>query len=183
MSDQPNADVFIDSQSMNILVNAVASTSFSQPIPERLAAAFADVGPSMAGALLGELVLAAIILSTVEIAIWKEITAFSVVVLVVDAILEQMFFAPVLSIDIQRLELSDLIRQSPGRPMPSTPSDVRDPQRLDDDASGFLFAFLSSCYTVSRARPARTLTFATLIGINVILYASYGVSGLLLLSD
>ena len=49
--------------SMNILVNAVASTPLSQPIPERIASAFYDVGPSMLATLVAELFVAGSIIA------------------------------------------------------------------------------------------------------------------------
>mgnify|MGYP003877695367 CR=1 FL=1 len=103
----------------------------------------------------------------------REWIRFGAVVLVVDYFLELTFFSTVLSIDIQRLELADLLVQNPAAQYQAVASSVS--QSKADAATspnrGTFRQSARSAWNVLRQRPAKTATVAFLWFINVILWA------------
>ncbi|ORY54283.1 sterol-sensing domain of SREBP cleavage-activation-domain-containing protein [Leucosporidium creatinivorum] len=167
---------------MLVLTHAVSLTDIRLPIPQRLATGLSAVGLSSTVTLLAELVGAGALLLVIDVQVIRQLIVFAAVVLVVDFFLEMTFFATILSIDIQRLELADLLTQghkTQHRHLPSTPSDLDDGELLDSEPepsgrSQQLYSVLAASKTVLRDRAARTTTFGFLFLIDALLYSVYG---------
>lgn len=102
----------------------------------------------------------------------REWIRFGAVVLVVDYFLELTFFSTVLSIDIQRLELADLLAQKPSpgyEVLPSTEAGEKGRDKAFAAAS--VGTSVKSAWKVLRDRPAKTSTVAFLWAINLMLWA------------
>ncbi|KAF7978713.1 hypothetical protein HWV62_44993 [Athelia sp. TMB] len=108
--------VFVGAENMFSLVNAVTQTSVTLPVKERIAVGLSHAGTSNTlkvvtyNALLGTL---AIFANRNGAGAITQFCVFAIVVLVAHWFLAHTFFLAVLSIDIQRLELSELLRQDP----------------------------------------------------------------------
>lgn len=97
------------------LVNAVTRTSITLPVKQRIALGLSHAGTSNTlkvvsyNAILGVL---AVIAGNAGAGAITQFCVFAIVVLVAHWFLAHTFFLAVLSIDIQRLELDDLLRQN-----------------------------------------------------------------------
>lgn len=97
------------------LVNAVTQTSVTLPVKERIAVGLSHAGTSNTlkvlsyNIILGTLALFA---SRTGAGAITQFCIFAIVVLIAHWFLAHTFFLAVLSIDIQRLELSELLRQN-----------------------------------------------------------------------
>lgn len=104
--------------------NAVVRTSIDLPVSERIAHGLASVGFSITVSLLAEISAIFCVILIVRtggsdfgggggkaVSMVAELSIFSIVALVVEYFLELTFFLTVLSIDLHRLELADLLRQ------------------------------------------------------------------------
>ncbi|KAI0373258.1 sterol regulatory element binding protein cleavage-activating protein [Pilatotrama ljubarskyi] len=158
--------VFIGVENMGSIVDAVVRTSISLPVKERVAQGLSHAGTSNTlkvvayNAVLG--VIAA--LSTGAI---RQFCAFSIVVLVAHWFLVHTFFVTVVSIDIQRLELDELLRQN----ATLAPTVIPDPRKTAPQPSksklGSLWATLQS---MVRGRPAKNISLFLLLAITATLY-------------
>ncbi|BGP46176.1 hypothetical protein JCM10450v2_002016 [Rhodotorula kratochvilovae] len=161
---------------MILVLRAIASTDVNLPVPQRMSVGLRTVGVEMTVLLAVEELMALGLLCWVEIDVMREWIRFGAVVLVVDYFLELTFFSTVLSIDIQRLELADLLVPAPAaRYEPVTTTAAA--SKTDAAVCAAQFSFgqsASSAWKVLRQRPAKTATVAFLWFINVILWASYG---------
>lgn len=108
----PIVIVFVGAENMFSLVDAVTRTSVTMPVKQRIAVGLSHAGTSNTlkvvsyNAILGVL---AVLAGTGAI---RQFCVFAVVVLVAHWFLAHTFFLAVLSIDIQRLELDELLRQN-----------------------------------------------------------------------
>ncbi|KAI0668466.1 sterol regulatory element binding protein cleavage-activating protein [Trametes maxima] len=158
--------VFIGVENMGSIVDAVVRTSISLPVKERIAQGLSRAGTSNTlkvvsyNSVLG--VIAA--LSTGAI---RQFCAFSIVVLVAHWFLVHTFFVTVVSIDIQRLELDELLRQNANL----TPTVIADPRKATAHPSkskvGSLWASLQG---LVRGRPAKNISLFLLLAITATLY-------------
>lgn len=87
---------------------AVSKTDVSLSVPDRVAEGLSSVGLSTSVTLLVELSVAALLLQLISIEVIRQLVTFTVVALVVDYGMEMTFFATVLAIDLQRLEVGCL---------------------------------------------------------------------------
>ncbi|KAI0781396.1 sterol regulatory element binding protein cleavage-activating protein [Trametes elegans] len=158
--------VFIGVENMFSIVDAVVRTSISLPVKERIAQGLGHAGTSNTlkvvsyNAVLG--IIAA--LSTGAI---RQFCAFSIVVLVAHWFLVHTFFVTVVSIDIQRLELDELLRQNASL----TPTVITDPRKSASQPSkskaGSLWAAVQN---LIRGRPAKNISLVLLLAITATLY-------------
>ncbi|SCZ96670.1 BZ3500_MvSof-1268-A1-R1_Chr4-4g07536 [Microbotryum saponariae] len=168
---------------MLLWTHAVAKTNIRLSVPERIAAALAEEGPAASMVLAYELSICALMRYFINIQVMREIILVIIVVLIVDFFLELTFFATILSIDLQRLELADLLRGtlSSARQQPPTPSEAGDHEVhafASKDAAHaphgmFAKAFARAKRTVLD-RPAAMTTFLLLFLIDFNLYLFYG---------
>lgn len=103
----PFLAIFVGVENATRIIKAVVSTSIDLPVKERIGFGLSSAGPSMTRMLLTELVLLTGC-SLLSVPALEEFCFFASVAIVVDYILHLTFFITILSIDIRRLELSDL---------------------------------------------------------------------------
>ncbi|SCV68948.1 BQ2448_1968 [Microbotryum intermedium] len=168
---------------MLLWTHAVGKTNIRLSVPERIAAALAEEGPAASMVLAYELSICALMRCFINIQVMREIVLVIMVVLIVDFFLELTFFATILSIDLQRLELADLLRGtlSSARRQPPTPSEADDYEVhacLTTDAAHAPNGMLASAFSRARRaildRPAAMTTFLLLFLIDFNLYLFYG---------
>ncbi|GAA6026914.1 hypothetical protein JCM8097_005958 [Rhodosporidiobolus ruineniae] len=162
---------------MILVLRAIAATDMNLPVPQRMSSGLKSVGVEMTILLLVEEFMAVALLSFVEINVMREWIRFGAVVLVVDYFLELTFFSTVLSIDIQRLELADLLAQNTPpsyQPVTSSASTGSSTAATASPSSWSAGSIARSAWKVLRDRPAKTSTVAFLWFINLLLWAFYG---------
>lgn len=101
----PFVIVVVGVENMLTIARAVVSTSISLPVPERVGQGMAKVGPVIGLTVLSDLTLLGIAGYLVPGMI-REFCIFASVVSVIDYFLQSTFFITILSVDIQRLEVS-----------------------------------------------------------------------------
>ncbi|KAF8432427.1 sterol-sensing domain of SREBP cleavage-activation-domain-containing protein [Boletus edulis BED1] len=108
----PIVIIFVGAENMFNLVDAVTKTSVTLPVKERIAEGLSRAGLSNTLKVVGYNCVLGTIARCSTGAI-SQFCTFAVVVLVAHWFLAHTFFLAVLSIDIQRLELEELISQNP----------------------------------------------------------------------
>ncbi|KAI1784226.1 sterol-sensing domain of SREBP cleavage-activation-domain-containing protein [Ganoderma leucocontextum] len=154
--------VFIGVENMYSIVDAVVKTSITLPVKERIAQGLSRAGTSNTlkvvsyNTILGVLA----VLSTGAI---RQFCAFSIVVLVAHWFLVHTFFVTVLSIDIQRLELDELLRQGTSL----APAVIDDPRKTTARQSRTkLGSTWSTVQSLVRGRPAKNISLFLLLAIT-----------------
>ncbi|KAF9168058.1 hypothetical protein DFQ26_001761, partial [Actinomortierella ambigua] len=99
--------IVVGVENINILVHAVVETSMDLPVKERVGRGLATVGVSITMTLLAELCLLIVGAMTTIPAV-QEFCTFAIAAVIMDYLLQMTFFITVISIDIRRLELTDL---------------------------------------------------------------------------
>lgn len=111
----PIVIVFVGAENMFGLVDAVTRTSVTLPVKQRIALGLSRAGTSNTlkvvsyNAILGVL---AVLVGDAGAGAIRQFCVFAIVVLVAHWFLAHTFFLAVLSIDIQRLEMVELLRQN-----------------------------------------------------------------------
>ncbi|SGZ22661.1 BQ5605_C022g09519 [Microbotryum silenes-dioicae] len=168
---------------MLLWTHAVAKTNIRLSVPERIAAALAEEGPAASMVLACELCICALMRYFINIQVMREIILVIIVVLIVDFFLELTFFATILSIDLQRLELADLLRGtlSSARQHSPTPSEGGDHEMhafASKDAAHAPHGMFAKAFARAKRsvldRPAAMTTFLLLFLIDFNLYLFYG---------
>ncbi|KAI0093746.1 sterol-sensing domain of SREBP cleavage-activation-domain-containing protein [Irpex rosettiformis] len=162
----PIVVIFIGVENMFSIVDAVIKTSIALPVKERIAEGLGRAGTSNTlklctyNAVLGVIAF----FSTGAI---RQFCAFAIVVLVAHWFLVHTFFVTVLSIDIQRLELDELLRQGSSL-MPTNLSEHRKPSELQPQTK--LGRFATAVQRVLRGRPAKNISLVLLLAVTATLY-------------
>jgi hypothetical protein len=110
----PIVIIFVGAENMFSLVDAVTCTPITLAVKQRIAVGLSNAGTSNTlkvvsyNAILGVL---AVLAGRAGAGAIAQFCAFAIVVLVAHWFLAHTFFLAVLSIDIQRLELDELLRQ------------------------------------------------------------------------
>ncbi|KAG0308235.1 hypothetical protein BGZ98_008576 [Dissophora globulifera] len=99
--------IVVGVENINILVHAVVETSMDLPVRERVGRGLGSVGVSITLTLVAELSLLIVGAMTTIPAV-QEFCTFAIAAVIMDYLLQMTFFITVISIDIRRLELSDL---------------------------------------------------------------------------
>ncbi|KAF9333418.1 hypothetical protein BG006_003658 [Podila minutissima] len=99
--------IVVGVENINILVHAVVETSMDLPVKERVGRGLGAVGVSITMTLIAELCLLIVGAMTTIPAV-QEFCTFAIAAVIMDYLLQMSFFITVISIDIRRLELSDL---------------------------------------------------------------------------
>ncbi|KAF9359823.1 hypothetical protein BGX34_008114 [Mortierella sp. NVP85] len=115
--------IVVGVENINILVHAVVETPMDLPVKERVGRGLGTVGVSITLTLVAELGLLAIGAMTTIPAV-QEFCTFAIAAVLMDYLLQMTFFITVISIDIRRLELSDLSTR-PTTPYSRYPSSAR----------------------------------------------------------
>eukprot|EP01135_Chromosphaera_perkinsii_P008000 Nk52_evm72s1073 gene=Nk52_evmTU72s1073 len=99
--------IAIGVENIFVITNSVVATDFDLPVKVRIAEGLSAVGGKILSSLLTELVLF-VVVGCAQIPALTEFAVFAIVAVLSDFFLQIMFFTTVLSIDIRRMELSDL---------------------------------------------------------------------------
>ncbi|KAJ3340741.1 hypothetical protein HDU93_006411 [Gonapodya sp. JEL0774] len=94
-------------ENMFTITSAVVNTSMDLPVKERVGRGLGSVGVNMFASICVELAIL-LVGSATNIPAFQEFSLFAAVAILMDYFLQLTFFTTVLSIDIRRLELSDL---------------------------------------------------------------------------
>ncbi|GAA5905025.1 uncharacterized protein JCM6883_004942 [Sporobolomyces salmoneus] len=164
---------------MILVLRAISQTDLNLTVPERMAVGLRQVGVEMTVLLMVEELIAAWLLWFVEITVMRQWIRFGAVVLAVDYFLELTFFSTVLSIDIQRLELADLLAHNTSASTDSVPPESSETtksstMKKSSSTQKSFEGFVKGSWKVLKDRPAKTSTVAFLWVINVLLWAFYG---------
>ncbi|KAJ6606392.1 sterol regulatory element binding protein cleavage-activating protein [Mycena vulgaris] len=120
----PIVIVFVGAENMFNLVDAVGKTSVTLSVKQRIAQGLSHAGTSNTLKVVSYNSILGVIAVFAAGAI-RQFCVFAIVVLVAHWFLAHTFFMAVLSIDIQRLELNDLLRQNPSL-APTAPQVTRE---------------------------------------------------------
>ncbi|KAF9960579.1 hypothetical protein BGZ70_008559 [Mortierella alpina] len=120
--------IVVGVENINTLVHAVVETSMDLPVKERVGRGLGSVGVSITMTLVAELCLLIVGAMTTIPAV-QEFCTFAIAAVIMDYLLQMTFFITVISIDIRRLELSDLSSR-PAVPYARYPFGARQPSIL-----------------------------------------------------
>ncbi|PWN34220.1 uncharacterized protein FA14DRAFT_161689 [Meira miltonrushii] len=183
----PFVIVVIGSENMFALTNAIVSTSTSLSVGARLAAGFEKAGVPIAVTVLSDVLLMATISFVVNVRAVREFCIFAIFALIVDFFMQFYLYATVLSIDMQRLELADLLSQD-NREVQNgnhtlnddTESIHSESASVDDAMTDSLLPsrgaslIKQSCRAAWRARTARTFSLSLLLAFMAGIYLYHG---------
>ncbi|KAI9096902.1 sterol-sensing domain of SREBP cleavage-activation-domain-containing protein [Phlyctochytrium arcticum] len=99
--------IIVGVENIFVVTNAVVMTSIDLPVKERVGQGLGKVGVSMSISLGGEMLLL-LLSSTMNIPAVQDFCLFGAISIVMDYLMQITFFITILSIDIRRLELSEL---------------------------------------------------------------------------
>ncbi|KAJ3073424.1 hypothetical protein HDU98_001544 [Podochytrium sp. JEL0797] len=99
--------IAIGVENIFVMTNAVVTSSIDLPVKERVGIGLSKVGAKMTYSLASELCLL-VLVSLIDVPALQEFCLFAAVAVVIDFMMQITFFTTILSIDIRRLELSDL---------------------------------------------------------------------------
>jgi hypothetical protein len=116
----PFVILIVGVENMSAICKAVYSVPVSYSVPDRVGIGLAKVGPSLLFTSLSDIAVLALIIVVVKLAPVRDFCLFAIILIVVHFWMLITFFLTVLSIDCQRLELDDLLRQ--GTEIPSLKS-------------------------------------------------------------
>ncbi|KAF8655806.1 hypothetical protein AX16_002891 [Volvariella volvacea WC 439] len=127
----PIVIVFVGAENMFNLVDAVGKTHVTLSVKQRIAEGLSYAGTSNTLKVVCYNIILGII-AVFSVGAIKQFCTFAIVVLVAHWFLAHTFFIAVLSIDIQRLELDELLRQNsdlaPAVPRPSKEANTKPPK-------------------------------------------------------
>lgn len=162
----PIVIIFIGAENMFNLVDAVTRTSITLPVKERIAEGLSRAGTSNTLKVVSYNSILGVIAFSSAGAI-RQFCTFAVVVLVAHWFLAHTFFLAVLSIDIQRLELNQLLRQDPSL-APTASTSTRDAS-LEKNASNWQRATLNAKESL-KGRALTNISLLLLLAITATLY-------------
>ncbi|KAF7796920.1 hypothetical protein EIP86_008105 [Pleurotus ostreatoroseus] len=164
-----SGDLIMQAQEPTLIaleVDAVVKTSIALPVKERIAEGLGRAGTSNTlklctyNSVLGVMAF----FSTGAI---RQFCAFAIVVLVAHWFLVHTFFVTVLSIDIQRLELHELLRQDSSLAPSLAPAPMKSNQK---QAHSNWARFVEGFQTLSRGRAGKNISLVLLLAITATLY-------------
>lgn len=107
----PFVIVVVGSENMYSLTKAIVDTPLSLTVSSRIAHGLGKVGVPITLTTLADILLLLVIALFIEVRAVREFCIFAIFSLIMDWFLQMTFFVTVLSIDMQRLELADLLTQ------------------------------------------------------------------------
>ncbi|KAJ3506618.1 hypothetical protein NLJ89_g6771 [Agrocybe chaxingu] len=165
----PIVIVFVGAENMFNLVDAVGKTSISLSVKQRIAEGLSRAGTSNTlkvvsyNAILG-------VIAVFSFGAVRQFCIFAIVVLVAHWFLAHTFFMAVLSIDVARLELEELLRhdQSLAQVAPQSHEDGRD-QSAKQPRSGWQ-KLVFTLQSLLKGRAATNISLVMLLAIAATLY-------------
>ncbi|KAG5339711.1 hypothetical protein C0989_003961 [Termitomyces sp. Mn162] len=161
----PIVIVFVGAENMFNLVDAVGKTSVSLSVKQRIAEGLSRAGTSNTLKVLSYNTILGII-AMFSVGVIRQFCSFAIVVLVAHWFLAHTFFLAVLSIDLQRLTLDELLRH--GTYTPSVPR-VTKGNQLKKPRSA-MQKLLFTIQTLLKGRAATNLSLVMLLAITGTLY-------------
>ncbi|KAG9318213.1 sterol-sensing domain of SREBP cleavage-activation-domain-containing protein [Chiua virens] len=162
----PIVIIFVGAENMFNLVDAVTKTSVTLPVKERIAEGLSRAGLSNTLKVVGYNCILGIIARCSTGAI-SQFCTFALVVLVAHWFLAHTFFLAVLSIDIQRLELDQLIRQNPSLTPAATGAQQEVPPSIPTSWQQRLAYHLK---VILKGRAIKNISLLLLLAITATLY-------------
>ncbi|SJX62787.1 related to Sterol regulatory element binding protein cleavage-activating protein [Sporisorium reilianum f. sp. reilianum] len=107
----PFVIVVVGSENMYSLTKAIVDTPLSLTVSSRIAHGLGKVGVPITLTTLADILLLLVIALFIGVRAVREFCVFAIFSLIMDWFLQMTFFVTVLSIDMQRLELADLLTQ------------------------------------------------------------------------
>ncbi|KAF8191467.1 sterol regulatory element binding protein cleavage-activating protein [Mycena galopus ATCC 62051] len=162
----PIVIVFVGAENMFNLVDAVTKTSVTLSVKQRIAQGLSHAGTSNTlkvvsyNSILG-------VISVFATGAIRQFCVFAIVVLVAHWFLAHTFFMAVLSIDIQRLELNDLLRQNPSL-APTIPPAVKEVGSKKSRSPWEKLVITTQ--TMLRGRAMKNISLFMLLAITATLY-------------
>ncbi|UZJ55388.1 hypothetical protein CBS101457_004708 [Exobasidium rhododendri] len=196
----PFVVVVIGSENMFVLTNAIISTPISLSVSSRVATGLEKVGVPIAVTVMSDVLLMTVIMMLVDVRAVREFCIFAIFSLIVDFFMQMTLYTTVLSIDLQRLELADLLSQGGPNDSSNTLSlhAHADNESITSDPAASLDGFdefssqrnhsgllrhktqggksfiKMSCRTMWRARTARTASLSLLLAFMFGIYLYHG---------
>ncbi|KAJ6546958.1 sterol-sensing domain of SREBP cleavage-activation-domain-containing protein [Mycena capillaripes] len=166
----PIVIVFVGAENMFNLVDAVGKTSVTLSVKQRIAQGLSHAGTSNTlkvvsyNSILG-------VIAVFSAGAIRQFCVFAIVVLVAHWFLAHTFFMAVLSIDIQRLELDDLLRQNPSL-APTVPSFTK--EVISKKSRSPWEKFMIVTQNMLRGRAMKNISLFMLLAITgTLYYATY----------
>ncbi|KAG6918022.1 hypothetical protein DXG01_016874 [Tephrocybe rancida] len=160
----PIVIVFVGAENMFNLVDAVGKTSVTLSVKQRIAEGLSRAGTSNTLKVVSYIAILGII-AVFSVGAIRQFCSFAIVVLVAHWFLAHTFFLAVLSIDLQRLTLDELLRH--GTTAPSIPQIIKENHKKPRSAwqkLGF------TIQTLLKGRAATNLSLLMLLAITGTLY-------------
>ncbi|PWN47937.1 hypothetical protein IE53DRAFT_371037 [Violaceomyces palustris] len=195
----PFVIVVVGSENMFALTKAVVDTPLSLTVSSRMAYGLSKAGGPITVTVLSDILLLIVIAWLIGVRAVREFCAFAIVSLVMDYFMQMTFFVTILSIDMQRLELADLLTQGARNSRAAASAGAEpgwDPSAAatttavastvpgnwtgsgEEQHSGATRGssnFLKTCFrAIWRARTARTASLSLLLAFMSGLYLYYG---------
>ncbi|PCH38413.1 hypothetical protein WOLCODRAFT_161555 [Wolfiporia cocos MD-104 SS10] len=159
---------FIGVENMFQIVDAVLKTPITIPVKDRIAVGLSQAGTSNTLKVVSYNAVLGVIAFFSSGAI-RQFCAFSIVVLVAHWFLVHTFFVTVLSIDIQRLELDELLRQNTNL----SPTDLnKSTQRPTLPPAQTWRQALTAVKNTIRGRPGKNISLFLLLAITATLWVA-----------
>ncbi|KAJ4475754.1 sterol regulatory element binding protein cleavage-activating protein [Lentinula aciculospora] len=161
----PIVIVFVGAENMFNLVDVVSRTSVTLTVKQRIAEGLSRAGTSNTlkvvsyNAILG-------VLAVFSIGSIRQFCVFAIVVLVAHWFLAHTFFLAVLSIDMQRLELEELLRQDSG----SVPLTSSEPENVPVKSHSTWRNLSIISRKLLKGRATKNLSLVLLLAITATLY-------------
>ncbi|KAJ7722301.1 sterol regulatory element binding protein cleavage-activating protein [Mycena maculata] len=162
----PIVIVFVGAENMFNLVDAVGKTSVTLSVKQRIAQGLSHAGTSNTLKVVSYNSILGVMAFFAAGAI-RQFCVFAIVVLVAHWFLAHTFFMAVLSIDIQRLELDDLLRQNPSL-APAVPPVTR--EAASKKAKTPLEKLVLMTQSLLRGRATKNISLLMLLAITGTLY-------------
>ncbi|GHJ85237.1 hypothetical protein NliqN6_1639 [Naganishia liquefaciens] len=112
----PLVILIVGVENMATLLKAIYSTPITYSVPDRIGFGLAKAGPTLFMTSICDIIALCFIAWTVKLGPVRDLCLYASVLIFVDWWMLQTFFLTVVSIDCQRLELADLLRQGVEQP-------------------------------------------------------------------
>ncbi|PKI82478.1 hypothetical protein MVES_003692 [Malassezia vespertilionis] len=168
--------VVVGSESMLYMIRTVTNTPLSLTVHARIAYGLSQVAGPITLTALSDIVLLVLLASFVRIPSVSQFCLFAICTLVVDYFMQMTFFATVLSIDMQRLELAEVLLQGTAGTQTSTDAPTAQPALPHDyrprSAASILMAGARMVWHTRAARSLRFSLVATAVLSTVFFFTS-----------
>ena len=171
----PFVIVVVGSESMLYMIRTITNTPLSLTVHSRIAYGLSQVAQPITLTVLSDLVILALACSVVRVPSVMQFCAFVMCTLLVDYFMQMTFFVTVLSIDMQRLELAEVLVQ--GQPTTiekhhSLPGDAVPQQCHRPRGAGA--TVMHGIAVLWRTRSARSMSFVLVMAGLVVCCQYYG---------